>query len=323
VHSILFIQTAFLGDVILATAAIEQAHFLFPTASIDMVVKRGNEALLESHPYIRHIFVFDKKKGKLKEIRRLKRLFKAQKYDITFNFQRFASSGILTLLSGASKKYGFRKNPCSIFFTKRFNHKIDGSSHEIDRNFQMFAEFNPTIKKKPKLYPPQQSWEKTAQYKEKPYYCIAPASVWATKQLPIHKWLELIALLDNSCNIYLLGSPLDSELCQQIIAQTERSNIKNLAGKLTLLDTATLMQDAVRNFVNDSGPLHIASAMNAPVSAFFCSTIPQFGFGPLSDDNKILQVNDLSCRPCGLHGHKKCPKKHFKCSEINLEKHVL
>jgi len=318
VKSILFIQTAFLGDVILATASIEQAHDLFPQASIDVLVKKGNEGLLINHPYIRKVFTLDKKRGKIREIIRLFNVFRLNNYDIVFNFHRFGSSGVLTLLSGARKKYGFRKNPLSLFFTKRFDHKIDGSSHEIERNFQMFEEFKPKIKKKPKLYPPQQSWEKTAQFKEKPYYCLAPASVWATKQLPIHKWIELIARLDKSCNIYLLGAPIDTELCQQIIDQAENPNIQNLAGKLNLLDTATLMHDAVRNFVNDSAPLHIASAMDAPVTVFFCSTIPQFGFGPLSDDQQILEVENLSCRPCGLHGHRICPKGHFNCGEIDL-----
>ena len=68
------------------------------------------------------------------------------------------------------------------------------------------------------------------------------------------------------------------------------------------------------NYVNDSGPLHMASAVNAPVTAFFCSTIPKFGFGPLSENSTIIQTTEeLSCRPCGLHGLKNCPKKHFKC----------
>jgi len=324
VRSILIIQTAFLGDVILATAAIEQARSLFPSASIDVVVKRGNETLLERHPYIREVFTFDKKRSKFREIMRFRRLFSTRDYDIAFNFHRFASSGILTLISGAKKTYGFRKNPFSIFFTKRFKHKIDGSSHEIDRNFQLFAEFHPQVKHTPKLYPPKESWIKTAQFKQKPYYCIAPASVWATKQLPIYKWAELIMRMETAYTIYLLGSPHDSELCQQIITRIDHlPKVKNLAGKLTLLDTATLMHDAVRNFVNDSAPLHIASAMNAPVTAFFCSTIPQFGFGPLSENQQILEVENLSCRPCGLHGHRNCPKKHFQCGEIDLHTVIL
>jgi len=79
------------------------------------------------------------------------------------------------------------------------------------------------------------------------------------------------------------------------------------------------MQNAVRNYVNDSAPLHLASALNAPVSVFYCSTSPKFGFGPLSEDSKIIEVKNLDCKPCGLHGHRSCPKGHFKCgNELEL-----
>jgi heptosyltransferase-2 len=68
-------------------------------------------------------------------------------------------------------------------------------------------------------------------------------------------------------------------------------------------------------YFNDSAPMHLASAMNAPVTAVFCSTIPEFGFGPLSDVSLIVQTDEkLDCRPCGLHGYRSCPKGHFKCA---------
>jgi heptosyltransferase-2 len=61
--------------------------------------------------------------------------------------------------------------------------------------------------------------------------------------------------------------------------------------------------------------LHFASGVNAPVTAVFCSTIPAFGYTPLSDVSIIAEIDyDLSCRPCGLHGLKSCPQKHFKCA---------
>jgi heptosyltransferase-2 len=79
------------------------------------------------------------------------------------------------------------------------------------------------------------------------------------------------------------------------------------------------MQKADMNYVNDSAPLHLASALNAPVTAFFCSTIPEFGFYPLSDKSEVIEVKNLECRPCGLHGYRSCPKSHFKCgNEIKL-----
>ena len=75
------------------------------------------------------------------------------------------------------------------------------------------------------------------------------------------------------------------------------------------------MTNATMNYVNDSAPMHMASAMNAPTTAIFCSTIPDFGFGPLSDQARIVETDEnLECRPCGLHGFKKCPEGHFKCA---------
>ena len=78
------------------------------------------------------------------------------------------------------------------------------------------------------------------------------------------------------------------------------------------------------NFTNDSAPMHFCSSVNAPTTSIFCSTVPAFGFTPLSTDSKIIQTKEhLTCRPCGLHGHKKCPKGHFKCSTtINIKELV-
>jgi heptosyltransferase-2 len=75
------------------------------------------------------------------------------------------------------------------------------------------------------------------------------------------------------------------------------------------------MKDATMNYVNDSAPMHLASAMNAPVTAIFCSTVPAFGFGPLSNKSVVIESKEkLTCRPCGLHGYRACPQKHFKCA---------
>jgi ADP-heptose:LPS heptosyltransferase len=313
---ILIIQTAFLGDVILATAAIAEAKRIFPEANIDVLVKKGNEGLLANNPAIHRVHVFDKSHHKLKEIVRLIRIFRKQHYDGVFNFQRFGSSGILTLLSGAKQKFGFKKNPFSWGFTKRFDHEIGNGMHEVARNMLMLESFGASQQAKPVLYPSESSWTKTSAYKNEPYYCIAPASVWFTKQLPKEQWSNVIQRLGKEHPIYLLGAPNDVNLCNAIIQENNGYRIVNLAGQLSLLDSAALMKDAKRNYVNDSGPLHIASAMNAPVTAFFLSTVPAFGFGPLSDDQQILEVNGLDCRPCGLHGYATCPLGHFKCSII-------
>ena len=312
-NRILIIQTAFLGDVILATPVISEMKRLFPESSIDVLVKKGNEALLQNNPHLNYIIVFDKSKGKYRSIIKLIRQFRVRKYDLVINLQRFGSSGIITAFSGAKKKYGFKKNPFSFLFTKTFDHQIDNGLHEVERNLSLIKEFGAVSKKRPELFPSKEHFAKISMFTSEKFFCFAPASVWFTKQLPKEKWVELIQQKSQEGAIYLLGGKEDEALCQEIIDLSKMSNAQNLAGKLTLLESAALMSKASRNFVNDSGPLHLASAMNAPITAFFCSTIPGFGFGPLSEDSEIKEVINLECRPCGLHGHKKCPEGHFKC----------
>ena len=313
-NRILIIQTAFLGDVILATPVISELKRLFPNAEIDALVKKGNESLLKNNPHLHYLITFDKSGGKFGAMRRLIRQFRAREYDLVINLHRFGSSGILTALSGAKKKYGFRKNPFSFTYTKKFEHQIGDGTHEVERNLSIIQEFGAVRSKRPELFPTREQIAKVSAYQHKPYFCFAPASVWFTKQLPKEKWIELIRKKSEEGQIYLLGGKEDEALCQEIITASEVSKAVNLAGQLNLLESAALIAKATRNFVNDSGPLHLASSMNAPVTAFFCSTVPAFGFGPLSDDSEISEVKEkLDCRPCGLHGFKACPKGHFKC----------
>ena len=312
-QKILIIQTAFIGDVILATPLIGNLKAEFPTAKIDFIVKNGNQALLKNDLNLNEILVFDKKK-KVASLLELQKKIRANKYDLVINLHRFASSGILTFLSGAKQKLGFKKNPFSFAYTQSFPHEIGDGKHEVDRNLELIKHLTSNLNRQPKLYPTSEDFEAIKTYQVENYYCLAPASVWFTKQAPKEIWLKLIAKLSaENITIYLLGGPDDKELCEEIKAKTKAEKVINLAGKLSLMQSAALMKNAKRNFVNDSGPLHLASAMNAPVSAFFCSTTPLFGFGPLSDDSEIIEVENLSCRPCGLHGHNECPKGNFRC----------
>lgn len=311
---ILIIQTAFLGDVILATPVISELKRLYPSSKIDVLVREGNESLLANNLKINSVFTFDKKNGKVKAIFSLIKTFREKQYDLVINLHRFGSSGILAGLSKGKKRYGFAKNPFSFLYTKKFSHEIGNGKHEVERNLSIIKEFGAVEKLKPELFPSEDDFAIADQITSGSYFCFAPASVWFTKQLPVSKWIELINYYTEFGTVYLLGGKGDLEFCNSIIEQTESKMGINLAGQLNLLESAALMKDATRNFVNDSGPLHIASSMNAPVTSFFCSTIPDFGFGPLSDDSEIKQVIvKLACRPCGLHGHKACPKDNFEC----------
>lgn len=324
-EKILIIQTASLGDVVLATPLIEKLHHFFPQARIDFLLKEGNEALLRHHPLLKHVMVWDKSDKKYRKLWELIGIVREQKYDLVINTQRFASTGLLTLLSGADKTTGFKKNPFSLFFTHRKTHHISkksGSPHEIVRNLELIEDYTDAAVFNPKLYPSRHNFAKVSQFKTKRFITISPGSLWFTKEFPVERWAEFVSRLDDELTVYFLGSGKEREKIDQITSNSDHPNSLNLAGKLTLLESAALMRDAWMNYTNDSAPMHLASAMDAPVAAIFCSTVPEFGFGPLSHASHIIQTSEkLACRPCGLHGKRECPKKHFKCAKtIAIEK---
>ncbi len=313
--SFLIIQTAFIGDVILATGLLEKLHAFYPQASIDCMVRKGNEGIVKNHPFIRQVWVWDKKNNKYKNLSGLLKQVRQQNYTYVINLQRYATTGWFTLMAGAKNTIGFDRNPLSRFFSVRIRHSQREGIHETERNHQLISHLTDSIPAKPRLYPSAADFEKVAAYTQLPYICMAPTSVWFTKQYPAERWVELIQKLQDSYLIYLLGGLDDQPICEAIAQQGKAERVQNLAGKLSLLASAALMKNAVMNYVNDSSPMHLASAMNAPVCVMYCSTVPAFGYGPLSDQSFVIETEEiLDCRPCGLHGYQACPKGHFHCA---------
>lgn len=317
---ILVIQTAFLGDVVLATGVLETLRHHHPEAELGFLLRKGNEAVLEGHPFLSRLWVWNKKRSKFSSLWRIIREIRDWKPDAVVNLHRFFNSGLVTVLSGAGYSTGFRDNPLSFLFTRSFQHVVGKKGdatfpHETDRNHQLLSGWCGGAAGVPRIYPGRETRERIAHLQSGPYVCMAPASVWFTKQWPAANWVALLNQIPDNFRIYLLGGPQDAGLCGHIRDSGGQSRVVSLAGKLSIPESAALMQGATENYVNDSGPLHLASAVGAPVTAIFCSTIPEFGFGPLGSKSRIIETSlTLSCRPCGLHGKKKCPEGHFRCA---------
>ena len=318
-NKILTIQTAFIGDVILVTSLLETLRLNFPNTKIDIVLRKGNESLFSNHPFINKIYVWDKSKAKTKNLFRIIKEVRKQEYDLVLAVQRFFNAGLLASFSKGKRIIGFDKNPLSFLFNEKIPHKIGEYRHEVERNYDLIRSFAPKFSKQLKLYPSKADYKKVEIYTKKEFIVIAPASVWYTKQFPKEKWIEFLDRLKD-INTYIIGAPDDNELAKNIISSSINMNVINLCGGLNLLQSTALMGQAKMNYVNDSAPQHLASSVNAPTSSIFCSTVPEFGFGPLSDNSKIIELETpINCRPCGLHGHKSCPEKHFNCAKnINV-----
>lgn len=329
--SILIIQTAFIGDTILASSFAYEVAREYPDHQIHFLCRHGNQSVLEGLPFIHRLWIWDKRGSKYKSLFSMINQLRAFKFDVVFNLHRHFNSGLVSLCMKGKIKVGFKQNPLSIFYSKKINHRIphtvSGASwHEVQRNLQLLQAVNPSYpmplnpkKIRPHLPITQRHREKIKAYIEKPYVVVAPASVWFTKQWEEASYRELVNSLSHSHQVFLIGGPDDHALCERVKALTSSVN---LCGKLNLLESAALMERAERVFVNDSGPLHLASSVNAPSTALFCATIPEFGYGPLSEDSVVLESPEkLNCRPCGLHGHVACPEGHFKCAKnITVER---
>ena len=323
----LVIQSAFIGDVVLATCLIEKLHQHQPDARIDFLLRKGNESLLVGNPNVHEVLIWDKQNNKIRNLWKLFKLIRSRKYDKVINVQRFAATGFLTAFSGAKEKIGFDKNPFRFFFNRRIKHIVSKGKnvkHEIERNSELVSHFAGDQVSKPRLYPSAADFEYIKQYSKVPYITLSPASVWVTKQFPAEKWSNFIKLIPGHIKIYLLGAASDTAFAESIRVVAGKDSVMNLCGQLTFLQSAALMKGAMMNYTNDSAPLHFASAMNAPVTAIYCSTLPSFGFGPLSDKSFIVEVNEkLACRPCGIHGKKACPLQHFNCAMKIKEEQLL
>lgn len=325
-EKILLIQTASIGDVILLTSLMEKLHDKFPNAAIDLVVKSPNEQLFANHPYVRDIWVWNKKNGKYRNLFQIICGIREQHYDVVLCVQRFFSAGLMCVLSGAKHRIGFDKNPLSFLFTEAKPHRIEKGVHEIDRNISLLSDIWCERVPKPRLYPSAKDFGKTAHLRTqaKEYYTLSPCSLWETKTMSKEKWVELLSFMAKhkaEAKVFLLGSRENATQCGDIIRLSGNKNAESLCGELSLLESAALMQGAKMNFVCDSAPLHLCSAVDAPVTAVFCSTTPDFGFGPLSSDSLVIEAEPRpACKPCGLHGAKKCKTGTFACcTGINMQ----
>ena len=128
-------------------------------------------------------------------------------------------------------------------------------------------------------------------------------------------FVQLISRLQTELGVQVVlvgGGHKDADLGEKI-CQLSQGHAANLCGKTSLADLMALMQHFKLFITNDSGPMHIATAFDVPTLAIFGPTTRELGFFPYGEGHRVMEVKGLPCRPCALHGGKKCPLGHFKC----------
>jgi heptosyltransferase-2 len=148
---------------------------------------------------------------------------------------------------------------------------------------------------------------------DKKIICIIPSSKHFTKTYPAEYYSALINKFDSAkYSFVLIGKGIDKSNIDKIKSKTG-SNVYDLCDKLNVLEAAELMKRCWLIISCDTGPMHIAEAVNAPLIILAGSSVREFGFYPQNKNSIVLENNNLKCRPCSHIGRSSCPKGHFKC----------
>jgi heptosyltransferase-2 len=213
------------------------------------------------------------------------------------------------------------------------------SEHEIKRDLSLVKAIpginlrEEQIELKPKLYPGKEDFD-TVGYllsnspstplRTENLITLSPCSKWFTKQLTEMKTIEVInELLTSGFTPALIGGKDDVIYCYEVEKAVNNAGLSNFCGELTPLQSYILISKAKAHITVDSAAAHLAAATDTPIIEIYGSTVPAFGFYPLTSKNIIIENNNLECRPCTDHGRNECPLKHFKCiKDLNAEKIV-
>ncbi|MCP1223105.1 glycosyltransferase family 9 protein [Sebaldella sp. S0638] len=323
--NILVIHTAFIGDIALSTPFVRALSDTYPDANLYYLTTPAGAALLQNNPLIKEVVVFDKKgkdKG-LKGFFKTVKLLRKYKLNKVFILHRYLRSSFLGYFSGAKERIGFDIASGSFLYTKKVKYRKD--LHEIDRLLEFVD--GEHGKYKVEIYPSDVNvgnidkiWQKYG-IKEQKIIAVAPGSKWYTKMWPREYFddlLERLSRLDNVKTV-LVGGKEDKEI------ELKNENMAvDLRGETSLLDLAEILKRTDVLVTNDSSPIHIGSAFEKPfIAAIFGPTVKEFGFTPSNKKNTVIEIEGLECRPCGMHGHDKCPLGHFKCMKEILPEKVF
>ncbi len=322
-NNILVLQTAFIGDAILALPLIQVLKKNYPQSSIDVIVVPRTLDIFSHHPAISSIIAYDKrgKDNGLIGFWRIRNQLRAKNYDLIIIPHRSIRSALLAWLLKSNVRIGFDRSAGRLLFTRIVHY--NPNDHEIDRNLSLLSPLSLRIIKSelPHVYPSAEDAQVVDEVLdsfglkgEKHIVTVAPGTIWNTKRWPPDRFAAMCKQLSSECSaILLVGGKEDSVMCEEIAVLSKAKNVFNVAGKLSLLQSAELIKRSHVLISNDSAPMHLAVAVATPVVAIFGATVPEYGFAPRGVHDIVIETKGLKCRPCSIHGGKTCPIGTFEC----------
>ncbi len=329
--NILIIKLSAIGDVIHTLPALAALRKLYPKAHITWVVEELSADLLKNHPLLDRVIIShrtswirDVKHGRLiwpfLEMVTFIRALRERRYDLVIDFHGLLKSSAVVLLSGGKRKLGYDSmQELSGFFV---NEKIpqDMNKHAVDRYLDFPRYLGACEMKQKFLIPVKEENRIRIEELLKAHHmdaqigfvAVNPVALWKTKLWENQKFALLCDRIIDELKVGIVFTGSGKKEIREI-QQFMKRPAANLGGETTLSDLACLHRRARLVVTTDTGPMHLAAAVGAPLIALFGPTDPA-RTGPYGDDHTVIRGN-LPCSPCFK---KKC-KTNECMKEITVE----
>lgn len=337
---ILIIKPSSLGDVINAFPAVVLIASAFPDAEIDWVINNGLQSILKFLPPVRNTIPFHRKElGRISTfLSYFWKLFKAlrkEKYDMVIDLQGLLRSGLIARLAKADTVVGFDapREKCA----RRFYHKKiaipDKYTHAVERNLYLVAEaLDIDYEYMDFEFPEHDDYAEAIEdifsergIDEKDIKIgIVPGARWPSKRWPSLFFVKLISKIiefNYKAKFILIGDRSDREDAEYIVNKTSEKNVINCVDETNLGELVELIRRCNYVVTNDSGPMHLAAALDVPVVALFGPTDPD-RCGPYSDEGAVFQP-DMDCIKCYKRECKNKNGCHVKISVDEVAEYVI
>jgi len=315
--NVLVLQTSFIGDTVLTLPLIGELRRRFPVKKLSVLCLPLSAELLQDHPAIDEIIVYDKRRTDrgISGVRRKAAALRANGFTVALTPHKSLRSALMLALAGIPNRIGFRQSRGWFLFHRLANR--DPIRHDVERNLSVLQAFGVPIEECHRAidFPVNSRIQKAVNQKlislgvseDKLIVGINPGSVWPTKRWSPGGFAELIRMLRQKCEcqILLFGGAEDAAVVDEVQRSCGGMAI-SLVGQIGLSELAAAIDRCAVFVTNDSGPMHVAVGRRVPVVAIFCATTRSLGFYPYTD-NAIVVEKDLSCRPCASHGGRRCP----------------
>ncbi|OLD68191.1 MAG: hypothetical protein AUI33_09835 [Ignavibacteria bacterium 13_1_40CM_2_61_4] len=323
---ILLIRFSSMGDVILASPLIRTLRAAYPEAQIDFLAKKEYAELLRFSPHLSSIL--ELRSSDSEELKTLKGRIRLKRYDAIIDLHNSLRSRYLRYFSGARYVRVVDKRLLKRFLLVKFKWNLYGDPAPVaERYLETVRKFG--IRDDGgglEIFIPEEIVQSVrallGRYKLERHSTVlamAPTARHFTKRWLPERFIEFGAQFakETGAKILVLGNKEEAGLCsdiaQMINARTGSNSAESLAGRVTLLETASVLDHCTLVLSNDTGIMHLAAARGKKVVAIFGSTVREFGFFPFRTSSVVMEKAGLPCRPCSHIGRPRCPKGHFRC----------